>query len=100
MNEEQQQDLMDRIKETNKRIKYTKKCLENLLYHRDKIVKPKSECASPEVNSMEELKMKHIPKKTKKKAELVSESVITKELNESDLTKKSSVVDDDSKKET
>ena len=56
------------------------------MYHGDKIVKPKSEHASPDVNSMEELKMEHISKKTKKKGELVNESVITKE---------SSVLDDD-----
>ena len=55
------------------------------------MVKPKSEHASPDVNSIKELKMEHIPKKTKKKAKLVSESVITKESNESVFTKESSV---------
>ena len=48
------------------------------MYHGDKMVKPKSEHSSLDVNSMEELKMEHIPKKTKKRDELVSESDITK----------------------
>ena len=60
--------------------------MENLLYHGDKKVKPKSEHASPDINSKEELKMEHIPKKTKKKATSSIESVTTKE---------SSILDDD-----
>ena len=37
------------------------------MYHGGKKAKPKSEHASPDIESKEELKMEHIPKKTKRR---------------------------------
>ena len=74
---------MERIQKNDKSIQETKKRIEFLLYNGDEKEKPKSEHAPPDVNSMQELKMEHIPKKTKKRDELVSESVITKKSSDS-----------------
>ena len=53
--------------------------MDNLLYVGDKKAKPKSKHASLEISSKEELKMEHIPKKTKTKAISSIESITTKE---------------------